>query len=158
MEQVMAKPEKQEDVKYDPRAMPLARVEQRTVRDPLDTELMVEISHQLGRLRRRIDDTNEALKDYAKAQRGEIAEMEAERDELIDTLDSGREVVVDCEIRLVPDGSRRLVIRRDTGEIIADEPAQDGDFQTSMFGGLENIESIEIHRPKSDDEADDNAK
>lgn len=113
--------------------MPLLRREQRSVREPLTAEELQGNAHELGRLRRVIADEKEALKEYAKVKRGEIADLEKELVELIKLGDDGREQMVDCEIRADRDSGRRLVLRTDTHEIIGDEPLSEKDRQPMLF-------------------------
>ena len=113
--------------------MPLLRRESRAIHEPLNLEELQGNAHELGRLRGRIADEKEALKEYAKVKRGEIAEFEKRLAELIKLGDRGREEMVECEIRADRSSGRRLVVRTDTREIIADEPLSERDRQPLLF-------------------------
>lgn len=113
--------------------MPLVKTEIREVHRPLTAEERVEKDHKVYSLKREILDEEESLKSYTKERKGAIAKLEIERDALIDVGENGHSVFVDVDVRLDVEAGQRIVVEKDTGEIIGREPMRFSDRQPDLF-------------------------
>lgn len=113
--------------------MPLVRTELREVHRALTPDERVDKDHDMHRLKREILEEEESLKSYTKERKGAIAKLETERDALIEVGEKGRSEWVDVEIRLDVEAGRRIVVQKETGELLGDEPMQYADRQPNLF-------------------------
>lgn len=119
--------------------MPLVRTEMREIHRALTPDERLEKDHDLHRLKSEILEEEESLKSYTKERKGAIAKLETERDGLIELGEKGRSEFVECDVRIDEAHSRRLIVNKDTGLVIADEPLRFEDRQPCLFPAtLEN--------------------
>lgn len=113
--------------------MPLVKTELREVHRLLSPEERVEKDHDMHRLKREILEEEESLKSYTKERKGAIAKLETERDALIEVGEKGRSEWVDVEIRLDVEAGRRIVVQKESGEVVGHEPMQYSDRQPNLW-------------------------
>ena len=127
----------QEAIELDLTTLPVVDTVTREVREPLTHDDYQQRSHELGALERRITSEELGLKAYSKTKRGEIETLEEERSELIRLLDRGIGRDVECDVRLDESRKLRLIVRRDTGELLAEEPFKSSDYPPPLFAVVE---------------------
>lgn len=109
--------------------LPVIRIEMRDVRRKLTADERVEEDDEMYRLKREILEAEESLKSYTKERKGAIQRLKTDRNLLIEIGKKGKFVPMECEVRVNTKTKRRLVVRVDTGEQVADERAEDKDIK-----------------------------
>lgn len=123
-------------------ALPVVGSVTREVYEPLTHDDYQSRSHELGALVRRINSEEAGLKAYSKVKRGEIENLEEERDDLIRLLDRGIGRDVECDVRLDESRKLRLIVRRDNGELLGEEPFKSGDYPPPLFAVVEGESAV----------------
>jgi hypothetical protein len=87
---------------------------------------------EVGEITAEIEKRASDLKEHSADERAAIKHLEKTRKERLDEAVKGKLVEVECEIRIEDARAMRLIIRRDTGEVVFEEPVGKQDRQTSL--------------------------